>query len=93
MASMKAEAREPSRATNTVRPPRARAMSAITRASKPSGAPASSSAPGAPETRLMSVGCDRIFALYLDGAETARSSAIRASSNCGGVGDAPRIQL
>jgi hypothetical protein len=37
---MKALARAVSRATKAVSPPRARAMSAMTRASKPSGAPA-----------------------------------------------------
>src|SRR5215217_7351021 len=45
IASMKALARPPSRATKAVTPPRARAMSAMTRASKPSGAPVRSRRP------------------------------------------------
>ena len=55
MAPTKVDAREPSRATNTVMPPRARAMSLITRASKPSGAPDSSKAPGAFAASLKSL--------------------------------------
>src|SRR5690606_31070570 len=45
-----------SRATNIVRPLRARTMSAITRASKPSGAPIRSSRPGSSTMRFI---CDR----------------------------------
>ena len=101
MASVKAEAREPSRATKTLKPPRARAMSAMTRASKPSGARVSSRAPGARVTRLAAVAGDESSAIlqpprrvmsYVEGRK-ARSRAMISSSKAGGTGAAPDIQL
>src|SRR6185312_4053717 len=53
-ASANAERRVPSRATNTESPLRPRTMSAMTRASKPSGAPTRSRRPGSSATRRIS---------------------------------------